>query len=65
MNSIAPALLMFNEGDDEAYKQKAVKKSLLEIVPGAQEAVKAMHYLFNSDYVTGQTLHLNGGRHLK
>lgn len=65
VNSIAPALLMFNEGDDDAYKQKALKKSLLEIVPGAQEAVKAMNYLFASDYVTGQTLHLNGGRHLK
>ncbi|NDW15217.1 dihydromonapterin reductase [Alteromonas genovensis] len=65
VNSIAPALLMFNEGDDEAYKQKALKKSLLETVPGAQEAVKAMHYLLNSGYITGQTLHLNGGRHLK
>ncbi len=65
VNSIAPALLMFNEGDDDAYKQKAIKKSLLELVPGAQEAVKAMNYLLDSDYMTGQTLHLNGGRHLK
>ncbi|MEC8230396.1 MAG: dihydromonapterin reductase [Pseudomonadota bacterium] len=65
VNSIAPALLMFNEGDDDTYKQKAIKKSLLEIVPGAKEAVKAMHYLMQSDYITGQTLHLNGGRHLK
>ncbi|GFD69222.1 dihydromonapterin reductase [Alteromonas sp. KUL156] len=65
VNSIAPALLMFNEGDDDVYKKKALGKSLLEIVPGAQEAVKAMNYLFDSDYVTGQTLHLNGGRHLK
>jgi dihydromonapterin reductase/dihydrofolate reductase len=65
VNSIAPALLMFNEHDSEEYKQKAIKKSLLQTVPGAKEAVKAMHYLFDSDYVTGQTLHLNGGRHLK
>lgn len=65
VNSIAPALLMFNEDDDESYKEKAKKKSLLETVPGAQEAVKAMHYLLESDYITGQTLHLNGGRHLK
>ena len=65
VNSIAPALLMFNEGDDDAYKQKAIKKSLLELVPGAQEVVKAMNYLLDSDYMTGQTLHLNGGRHLK
>lgn len=65
VNSIAPALLMFNEGDDDAYKEKALKKSLLETVPGAEEAVKAMHYLLNSEYITGQTLHLNGGRNLK
>lgn len=65
VNSIAPALLMFNQGDSEAYKQKAMKKSLLESVPGAQEAVKAMNYLLQSDYITGQTLHLDGGRHLK
>ena len=65
VNSIAPALLMFNEGDDDTYKQKALKKSLLETVPGAQEAVRAMLYLLKSEYVTGQTLHLNGGRHLK
>ncbi|NDV92927.1 dihydromonapterin reductase [Alteromonas sp. 345S023] len=65
VNSIAPALLMFNSGDDEAYREKALKKSLLEIVPGADEAVKAMNYLLESDYITGQTVHLNGGRHLK
>ncbi|MFC3095182.1 dihydromonapterin reductase [Alteromonas sediminis] len=65
VNSIAPALVMFNEWDDDAYREKSQKKSLLEKVPGAIEAVKAVEYLLNSDYVTGQTLHLNGGRHLK
>jgi dihydromonapterin reductase/dihydrofolate reductase len=56
---------MFNAGDSEEYKQKALKKSLLENCPGAQEAVKAVNFLLASEYVTGQTLHLNGGRHLK
>lgn len=65
VNSIAPALLMFNEHDSPEYRAKAVKKSLLEICPGAQEAVKAVNYLLDSDYTTGQTLHLDGGRHLK
>ena len=65
VNSVAPALVMFNEYDDEEYRMKAQKKSLLEAVPGATEAVRAIEYLFTSDYVTGQTLHLNGGRHLK
>ncbi len=65
VNSIAPALVMFNDWDDDAYRLKSKKKMLLENVPGAQEAVKAVEYLLASDYVNGQVLHLNGGRHLK
>jgi dihydromonapterin reductase/dihydrofolate reductase len=65
VNSIAPALVMFNEHDDEAYRARSLKKSLLEVCPGAGEAVKAMQFLFASDFVTGQTMHLDGGRHLK
>ena len=65
VNSIAPALVMFNDDDSEEYREKALQKSLLQTCPGSQEAVKAVNYLLNSDYVTGQTLHLNGGRHLK
>ncbi|MCV2886301.1 dihydromonapterin reductase [Aestuariibacter sp. AA17] len=65
VNNIAPALLMFNEDDSEEYKEKALKKSLLGFCPGANEAVKAVNYLLDTHYMTGQTLHLNGGRHLK
>lgn len=65
VNSIAPALVMFNEHDSDEYRAKALKKSVLEICPGPQEAVHAVDYLLNSRFVTGQTLHLNGGRHLK
>lgn len=65
VNSIAPALLMFNEDDDQVYKSKALKKSLMAICPGAEEASKAVEYLFASDYITGRCLSLDGGRHLK
>ncbi|WP_371193936.1 dihydromonapterin reductase [Glaciecola sp. SC05] len=65
VNSIAPALVMFNEHDGDEYRAKALQKSLLQNCPGAAEAVKAVNYLLSSQYVTGQTLHLNGGRHLK
>jgi dihydromonapterin reductase/dihydrofolate reductase len=65
VNSIAPSLLMFNENDDDDYKQKALSKSLLGVCPGAIEAVKAVDFIFNSDYMTGQVIHLNGGRNLK
>ena len=65
VNSIAPALVMFNDHDSEEYRARALKKSLLETCPGAEEAVKAVNFLLNSNYITGQTIHLDGGRHLK
>lgn len=65
VNSIAPSLLMFNENDSEEYKQKALSKSILGICPGEDEAVNAVKFIFNSTYMTGQVIHLNGGRNLK
>ena len=64
VNSIAPALLMFNNGDDEEYRRKAANKSLLGIVPGESEGVSAIEYLLQSRYLTGKILALDGGRHL-
>lgn len=64
VNSIAPALLMFQQDDDEAYRQKALQKSLLGIEPGEAEGVNAIRYLLESSYVTGKTIALDGGRHL-
>ncbi|WP_333607157.1 dihydromonapterin reductase [Arsukibacterium sp.] len=65
VNAIAPALLMFNEADDEAYRQKALTKSLMQIEPGAAEVLNTISYLLNSQYITGRVLALDGGRQLK
>lgn len=64
VNSIAPALLMFNEDDDANYREKAQKKSLLGIVPGVSEGVSTILYLLGSQYLTGKIIALDGGRHL-
>ncbi|GAA5317283.1 MAG: dihydromonapterin reductase [Candidatus Pelagadaptatus aseana] len=65
VNDIAPALVMFTEGDSEEDKLKAMQKSLIGSPPGAEEAVEAVAFLLQSRYITGRTLHLDGGRHLK
>ncbi|EAR60709.1 dihydromonapterin reductase [Neptuniibacter caesariensis] len=65
VNSIAPSLIMFNPHDDEAYRSKALDKSLLKITPGEQEMVDAVEYLMRSQYMTGRTLSLDGGRPLR
>lgn len=65
VNAIAPALLMFNQGDDDEYKQKALAKSLLGIEPGPSEVLATIQYLLQSRYITGRVLALDGGRQLK
>jgi len=65
VNSIAPALLMFRESDDEEYRKRVVKKSLLPPGPGAREGIEAVQLLLNSKYITGRNLPLDGGRQLK
>jgi len=65
VNSIAPALLIFNEDDDDAYRQKALNKSLMRREGGLEEFRHAVDYLFDSQYVTGRILPLDGGRHLR
>ena len=64
VNAVAPSLIMFNKDDDEAYRAKTLKKSLLGIEPGESAAVEAIEFLLNNPYVTGRTIGLDGGRHL-
>jgi dihydromonapterin reductase/dihydrofolate reductase len=65
VNSIAPALMLFNEGDDEAYRKRALDKSLIPHEGGVDEFQQAVDYLLESRYMTGRVLHLDGGRHLR
>lgn len=65
VNCIAPALIMFNEDDDDAYRARALGKSALGIEPGPEVVYQAIRYLMDNPYVTGTCLELNGGRNLK
>lgn len=65
VNSVAPALLKFNEDDDTAYRERALFKSLIPREGGFEELQNAVDYLFTSQYVTGRVLPLDGGRHLR
>lgn len=65
VNGISPALIMLQPGDDDDYAQQAMDKSVLKTIPGPEVVLQAVEYLLNNPYVTGTTLCLNGGRHLK
>lgn len=65
VNAIAPAMIMFNDHDDAAYRQQALDKSLMKIEPGAGEIIRLVDYLLASNYVTGRTHCVDGGRPLR
>ena len=65
VNAIAPALILFNEGDDAEYRQRALNKSLMKIAPGEREIIELVEYLLSSCYVTGRSLAVDGGRPLR
>ncbi len=65
VNAIAPALIMFNPEDDDAYRARALAKSALGMEPGPQVVYQSIRHLMDNPYITGSCLPLNGGRHLK
>ena len=65
VNAIAPALIMLNEGDDEAYAEKARAKSAMEMIPGPGVIYQSLRYLLDNRFVTGVILPVDGGRHLR
>ncbi|MFY8274521.1 dihydromonapterin reductase [Pseudoalteromonas sp. SSDWG2] len=65
VNAIAPSLIIFNDDDDASYREKTLRKSLMGIEPGCQEIIAAVELLLNSNYITGRSLAVDGGRHLK
>ena len=65
VNCISPALIMFNDTDDADYRAKALAKSAMGIEPGPEVVYQSIRYLLDNPYITGSSLPLNGGRHLK
>jgi dihydromonapterin reductase/dihydrofolate reductase len=65
VNSISPALIKFNDHDDDIYKEKAFKKALFAKEAGYEEIIRAVDYIFASKFMTGRNIQLDGGRHLK
>ncbi|WP_122046697.1 dihydromonapterin reductase [Vibrio atlanticus] len=65
VNTLSPAMIKFNELDDEAYKTKALQKALIPTEAGFEEIIDGIKFVLASHYMTGRTLHLDGGRHLK
>ncbi|WP_104204766.1 dihydromonapterin reductase [Billgrantia saliphila] len=65
VNAIAPALIMLGENDDANYAEQARAKSAMGTIPGPGVIYQSLRYLLDNRYVTGITLPVDGGRHLR
>ena len=66
VNAIAPGAMLWAEGQNETpeYRATLLKQIPLERLGGTQAICEALLFLLRCDYMTGQTLRVDGGRSL-
>jgi NAD(P)-dependent dehydrogenase (short-subunit alcohol dehydrogenase family) len=64
VNAIAPGPVLFPDYYTEAQKHSAVERTLLKRAGSPQDIVNAVVFLIENDYITGEMIHVDGGRHI-
>jgi NAD(P)-dependent dehydrogenase (short-subunit alcohol dehydrogenase family) len=64
VNAVAPGLILPPPGEDEAYLARLARDLPLKRHGGPEDVARAVVFLLESDFVTGQVLFVDGGRHL-
>jgi pteridine reductase len=64
VNAIAPGPILFPEYYTEEQKQIAIDRTLLKRAGSPQDIVNAVVFLIENDYITGELIHVDGGRHI-
>jgi NAD(P)-dependent dehydrogenase (short-subunit alcohol dehydrogenase family) len=65
VNAIAPGPILAPPDMNEEEKQSVIRATPLGRWGGAEEIAKAVSFLIESNFVTGECLRVDGGRHLK
>lgn len=64
VNAIAPGPVLFPEHYSEEQKRSAIERTLLKRAGSPQDIVNAVVFLIENDYITGEMIHVDGGRHI-
>jgi len=64
VNSVAPGLILPPEGKDESYLTALGQALPLKRHGGLLDITRAVCFLLESDFITGQVIYVDGGRHL-
>ncbi len=64
VNAIAPGLILPPLGKDESYLEQLARRVPLKRHGGPDDIAEAVVHLVKSDFLTGQVIYVDGGRHL-
>ncbi len=64
VNAIAPGLILPPVGEDAGYLDQLAQAVPLKRHGGPDDIAEAVVYLLKGDFLTGQVIYLDGGRHL-
>jgi pteridine reductase len=65
VNAVAPGVILLPEGWQEEVGERLRKTTPLKRLGSANDVADAVIYLLEADYVTGETLVVDGGRHVR
>ena len=65
VNGIAPGPVLFPEYYSDDQKHLAIERTLLKRAGSAKDIVNAVIFLIENDYITGEIIHVDGGRHIQ
>ncbi len=64
VNGIAPGPVLFPDHYTEEQKRSAIERTLLKRAGHPSDIVNAVVFLIENDYITGEIIHVDGGRHI-
>jgi NAD(P)-dependent dehydrogenase (short-subunit alcohol dehydrogenase family) len=65
VNAIAPGTVLLPENFDPAFASRLTETTPLKRDGTPEDVVQAMLYLLSANYVTGETIIVDGGRHIR
>jgi len=65
VNAVAPGLILPPAGKDESYLERLASSVPLKRHGDAADVADAVVFLAKSDFITGEVIYVDGGRHLK
>lgn len=63
VNAVAPGPVEFPEDYTDDQKRLAIERTLLKRAGSPADVVRAIVFLIGNDYITGEVIHVDGGRH--